>query len=119
MALLPLRVITAKIKEGRLEFAPGPKDLYRFVKGDEWADWLDLYLQPGQRQSLELQAEEPAYLVESLSTLSGGVLIERLMGYKKGISKFFSLLREENMVDLYYKVLEACLHNEQSIQEVD
>jgi hypothetical protein len=89
MALLPLRVITAKIKEGRLEFAPGPKDLYRFVRGDEWADWLDLYLHPSQRQLLELQADEPSYLVESLSSLSGVVLIEHLMGAKKGIFKFF------------------------------
>ena len=44
ISLLPLRVIVAKLKEGRLDFAPSPKDLYRFIKGDEWLDWIDLYL---------------------------------------------------------------------------
>ncbi len=48
-----------KLREGRLDFAPGPKDLYQFIKGDEWADWIDLYLSPNSNQkfSIELQSD--------------------------------------------------------------
>lgn len=63
MALLPLRVILGKLKEGSVDFAPNPKDLYRFVRGDEWIEWIDVYLQCSQKSLLELQNEEPSYLV--------------------------------------------------------
>ena len=55
--LLPLRVIVTKIKEGRLDFAPSPKDLFHFIKGDEWVDWLDIYLNSSQKSNLEIMNE--------------------------------------------------------------
>jgi hypothetical protein len=44
MALLPLRVIVSKLKEGKVEFAPNAEDLYKFIRGDEWVDWIETYL---------------------------------------------------------------------------
>jgi hypothetical protein len=116
-ALLPLRVIVAKAKEGRLDFVPSPQDLFRLVRGDEWADWLDLYL--GQKQTVELLTDELPFLVESLASMSGERLLERLVSQKRGIAKFFELLKEENLVEHYYRLLEGCLFNEESIRKVD
>jgi len=38
---------------------------------------------------------------------------------KGGIFKFFELLKEENYTDYIYRILESCLHNEESIRQVD
>ena len=45
-------------------------------------------------------------------------MIEKLISGKKGISKFFDMLKEENMVDFYYTLLESCLYNEESIKKI-
>lgn len=46
-------------------------------------------------------------------------MLKHMLGEKKGLLRFFHLLRDENMVSLYYRLLEACIYNEKSIAEVD
>lgn len=84
---------------------PSPKDLYKYIRGDEWIDWFDIYLSDSSREGLELQVNEPEQILESLCTISGNLILERMLSSKKGILKFFNLLRDENMVALYYRLL--------------
>ena len=72
---------------------PSPKDLYKYINGDEWVDWIDLYLSIAHKSYIEIQAEEPKYIVESICSISGNLLTERLVTAKRGILKFFNLLR--------------------------
>ena len=44
LPLMPLRAIAYKMARRSHEFFPSAQDLYLYVKGDEWADWLDVYL---------------------------------------------------------------------------
>ena len=72
LALLPLRVIVAKVKEGRLEFAPSPQDLYKYIRGDEWVEWIETYLGANQKHnSMELLLDEPPFMVDSIASISG------------------------------------------------
>ena len=59
----------------------------------------------GSKNVLELMMDEPEHIVRSLETMSGDRLIERLISSKKGIYKFFQMLKDENMVELYYSLL--------------
>ena len=53
---MPLRAMAYKIERRGNEFFPSSQDLYLHVKGDEWADWLDMYLNT-QNEPIEQNAD--------------------------------------------------------------
>ena len=44
--MMPLRAFVSKIRHRGGDFFPSAQDLYLHVRGDEWVDWLDIYLSP-------------------------------------------------------------------------
>lgn len=92
--MMPLRALVHRLAAKRHEFVPNPKDLYRYIRGDEWIDWFDIYLSESGREGLELQVGEPEQILESLCTISGPLLLDRMLSAKKGILRFFNLLRD-------------------------
>jgi hypothetical protein len=92
--MMPLRALQHKFNSKKHEFVPSPKDLYKYIRGDEWIDWFDIYLSDPGKEGLELQVGEPEQILESLCTINGKLLLERMMSAKKGILKFFNLLRD-------------------------
>jgi hypothetical protein len=51
---LPMRAILTKLKHQKLEFTPSPKDLFKYIRGDEWVDWIEIYLTSGGKSNIEI-----------------------------------------------------------------
>jgi hypothetical protein len=73
--MMPLRALVHRLSSKRSEFVPCPKDLYRYIRGDEWADWFDMYLSDSGRDVVELQSGEPEQILEALCSISGPQLL--------------------------------------------
>jgi hypothetical protein len=50
--LMPLRALVYRLNPKKQEFLPNPKDLYKYIRGDEWIDWFDIYLSDSSREGL-------------------------------------------------------------------
>jgi len=51
---LPLRAILSKLKHQKVEFILSPKDLFKYVIGDEWVDWIEIYLASDDLSNIEI-----------------------------------------------------------------
>jgi hypothetical protein len=61
--MMPLRSLAHKLSTRRTEFVPPPKELYQYIRGDEWIDWFDIYLSDSGREGVELQSGEPEQIL--------------------------------------------------------
>jgi hypothetical protein len=63
LALLPMRTLLCRQGLMEQECAPLPEELFMHVRGDMWSQWLDMYLAFYKSDVLEMQSNEPQFVV--------------------------------------------------------
>lgn len=118
LALLPMRTLLSKQGLMEQECAPLPEELFRHVRGDMWAQWLDMYLAFYKSDVLEMQSNEPQFIVESLCSFSPRQLLQLLLEEGSGVAAFFQLIKEEGFEEMVFRVLCSCVGDEDSVHGV-
>ena len=108
-------MVLHQIDQKRSAKKPYLPELYKFVKGPQWFDWLALNL---SGSTLNLHISEKETIVEILKSIKVDItscLSSNLYGKKHPILLFIADLKHDNLLDLYFDSLRACIKDSNSV----